>query len=380
MEKMDYYKILNIKRDATQDDIKAAYRKLAKQYHPDKFATAPEEKKREAEEKFKEIQHAYDVLSDTQKKAAYDQYGSEDGPNMNSNFGGGFNPFGGGFSTIFEDMFSAYGNVNTQAAKNPDDKPGEDIKVELKLTFEEAAFGAKDKSIVYSRLEKCEKCSGTGAADSASIKTCQDCHGSGVTFTRQQTPFGIMQAQTICKACGGRGKIVLKKCACCNGTGRIKKQHTIKINIPAGVESDQMLTIKNEGNMSRGSGLSGNLIVIFNVLQHKLFKRNGTTITLDVPITVTQAILGANIQVPTPDGSVLSIDITPGTQTGDTKTFIGRGAKSLRHESFGDFIIRFIVDTPINLTTEQKELLKKLGDFGTSEQVSCYNKLLQESL
>lgn len=378
MANKDYYQILGIDKNASADEIKSAYRHLAKKYHPDLYATASAEEKKNAEEKFKEIQHAYDVLSDPQKKAAYDQYGSEDGPTMN---GEGFGGFGFGGGDIFSDIFSAFtgGNRASSNARNRD-RDGEDIEYTLDLTFTEAIFGAKDKDIVFTRIEKCSDCGGSGAKNSSSIKTCSKCRGSGVINVQQRTPFGIMQTQRVCDECGGNGRIITDKCKTCNGKGRLRKQCTKKVSIPAGVDNGQMLTVRGEGCAGTGYGNNGNLILIFRVGEHPLFKRNGVNVSIDYPITVMQAILGDTVKVPTLDAKTIDVDVSAGTQSGTVKRIKGKGVKHLRREAYGDLIINFIVDIPQDISLRQKSALKEVNELLSKakyEKIDKFNKILK---
>ncbi|MGN1042896.1 MAG: molecular chaperone DnaJ [Christensenellales bacterium] len=377
MANKDYYQILGITKQASADEIKSAYRQMAKKYHPDVYATAEESKKKEAEEKFKEIQHAYDVLSDPQKKAAYDQFGSEDGPTMGGGSGfGGFSGFGG---DIFSDIFSAFTGGSARSARSQD-RDGDDVEYTLRLTFREAVFGAKDKDIIFTRIEKCATCGGTGAKDASSIKVCSKCGGSGVINVQQRTPFGVMQSQRICDECGGNGKIITDKCKDCSGKGRVRKQCTKKVSIPAGVDNGQMLTVRGEGCAPVGRGSNGNLILIFKIDEHPLFKRDGVNVSLEVPVTVTQAILGDTIKIPTLDGKTTDLEISAGTQSGTVKRIKGKGIKYLRKDAYGDMFVKIIVDIPKDLSLRQKSALKDLNETLSKakyEQVEKYNKLIK---
>ncbi|MDD4316591.1 MAG: molecular chaperone DnaJ [Clostridia bacterium] len=359
----DYYATLGVEKSANADDIKSAYRRLAKKYHPDVVATQDENKKKEAEVKFKEIQHAYEVLSDPQKRAAFDQYGSEDGPSMSGySGGGGFNPFGGGGGGGFADdiinnIFSAFtGGGGGRTARY--DRDGDDIEVVLNLTFEEAYFGA-DKEITYTRVEKCKTCGGTGAKDSSSIKTCTKCGGTGSVRVSQRTPFGIMQTTRTCDNCRGEGKIIEDKCNDCKGKGRVKKERTIKVKIPAGIDNGQMLTMRGEGGAAESSGASGNLIIIFKVGAHAYFVRDGINLNMELPITFIQAALGARIDVPTMTGEI-PVDIPEGTQNGTIIRVKGRGVKNLKKDAYGDLFIKVVVDIPKSLSLHQRSKLKEL--------------------
>lgn len=385
MANKDYYEILGISRQASADEIKSAYRRMAKKYHPDVYATADEKTKKDAEAKFKEVQHAYEVLTDPQKKAAYDQFGNEDGPTMSGNGGFGFNPFGGGASGGYDDfinnIFSAFTGSSGGRTSRRAERDGDDIEYVLNLTFKEAVFGVKDKEVVFTRIEKCPTCGGSGAKDSSSIKVCTKCGGSGVINVQQRTPFGVMQSQRVCDECGGNGKIITDKCKDCGGKGRIKKQRSIKVNIPAGVDNGQMLTLRGEGCASPGRGNNGNLILVLKVQDHPLFQRDGVNITFDIPITLTQAVLGDVIQVPTPDGKTVELQIPEGTQSGTLKRIKGKGVKYLRKDAYGDLFVRLVVDIPSGLSSKQKSALKEMDDIlakAKYDKIEKYNKLVKD--
>lgn len=378
----NYYETLGISKDANADDIKSAYRKMAKKYHPDLFATAGEQQKADAEKKFKEVQHAYDVLSDPQKKAAFDQYGSEDGPMGGAGFGQGFSGFqgfggssGGGFD-IFSDIFNAFAGGGGGRASGP--RAGEDIEMPLTLTFKEACFGV-EKDITYSRIERCEVCKGTGAKDGTASKTCTKCGGRGRIVVNQRTMLGMMQSERVCDMCSGSGKIIIEPCQECKGKGRVRRQRTIKVKIPAGVDNNQMLTMQNEGNSGAEKAPNGNLIIVFSVQPHALFKREGNNLSMELPITVTQAVLGASIQIPTLTTPV-QIDIPEGTQDGTIVRVRGRGVKNLRSESYGDLFVKLVIDVPRNLTGKQKKQLKDLEAAlagGKYDKLDKYNKIVK---
>lgn len=365
----DYYKVLEIERDANADEIKSAYRRLAKKYHPDVFATATEDKKKEAEQKFKELQHAYAVLSDPQKKSTYDQFGSEDGPMMGEGGFGGFNPFGNdaGFADdIISNIFSAFTGGGRASGGARYERDGDDIEVVLNLSFKEAFFGV-EKEITFNRIEKCKTCSGTGAKDKASIKTCPKCGGTGSVRVTQRTPFGVMQSTQACDRCRGKGKTIDEPCADCKGRGRVKKSRTIKVRIPAGVDNGQMLTMRGEGSSPEGNGNNGNLIIIFKVSPHSVFKRDGINLNMDLPITFLQAVLGDKIEIPTMDGRV-PVDIPEGTQNGTIVRIKGKGVKHLKRDIYGDLFVKIIVDIPKNLTATQRNKLKEVA--GAFEKAS----------
>lgn len=380
MANKDYYGVLGVSKGASADEIKSAYRRLAKQYHPDVFATADESKKKEAEQKFKEIQHAYAVLSDPQKKSTYDQFGSEDGPVMGSGFGGGgFNPFGGdgGFADdIISNIFSAFTGGGGAQHSARYERDGDDIEVVLNLTFEEAFFGV-EKEITFNRVEKCKTCVGTGAKNTSAIKTCPKCGGSGTIRVNQRTPFGIMQSSRTCDNCRGKGKIIEEKCDDCKGRGRVKKERTIKVRIPAGIDNGQMLTMRGEGGAAEGrNGNNGNLIIIFKVSSHPIFIRDGINLNMELPITFLQAALGAKVEIPTMNG-MLPIDIPEGTQNGTIIRIKGKGVKHLKRDMNGDLFVKVIVDIPKNLSMSQRSKLKdveKAFEKATFEKVQKFRK------
>lgn len=378
MAKKDYYEVLGVSKNASADEIKSAYRRLAKQFHPDVFATAEEGKKKEAEQRFKEIQHAYEVLSDPQKRAAFDQYGSEDGPAMGgSGFSGGFNPFGGGFG---EDIFSNIFNVFTGGGTSRRYQAGgDDIEVELNLTFQEAAFGV-EKEVTFTRKERCKTCNGTGAKDSNSIKTCHTCNGTGTERVSQRTPFGIIQTTRTCSTCGGTGKIIEEKCSVCRGSGIVKNKRTISVKIPAGVDNGQMLTMRGEGGVSPAEGgASGNLVIIFRVGTHPIFIREGVNLRMELPITFLDAALGAKVEIPTLDGKI-NIEIPAGTQHGAMVRVKGKGIKHLKKDAYGDLYVKVLVEIPKNLSFSQRKQLKDLEDVVSKakfEKIEEYNKKLK---
>ena len=378
----NYYDILGVDKNASADEIKSAYRRLAKKYHPDVYATASDKEKAEAEAKFKEIQYAYDVLSDPQKKAAFDQYGSEDGPTMG---GAGFNPFGGGaggfggFGDIFSDIFNTFtggagGRANATSARG-----GDDIEVELTLDFKEACFGAK-KEVTYTRVEKCSVCGGTGAQDKDSVKVCTKCGGRGRVVVQQRTMLGVMQTERVCDMCGGTGKIIMDPCPECKGKGRVRKKRTVSINIPAGVDNGQMLNVRNEVNAGYNGGPNGNLIVVFRIKPHPLFTRRGNDLMFDMPVTVTQAIFGDVVEIPTLDKPT-RVEIPAGIKNGTVIKVKGKGVKDLRRNVYGDIVITVKVDIPRNIGVRQRKELKeyfdKLDQSAQYEDVEKFRKKLK---
>lgn len=362
----DYYEILGVERSASDDDIKKAYRNLAKKYHPDRFATASESEKKDAEARFKDINNAYAVLSDPQKKSNYDQFGSEDGAGMGA---GGFSwGGGGGFDDIISNIFSSFtgggGGRRYSRANAPID--GDDISYKVTLTFKEAAFGAT-REITINRTEECSDCKGTGAKGGTAHKTCSKCGGSGVINVRQNTPFGQMSSTQTCDACHGRGKIITEACSKCGGKGYQKVRRTISVPIPAGVANGQMMTFANEGDAGRNGGRRGNLIIVLEVKSHELFRRQGFDLYLEMPITFMQAALGAKVDVPTLTEPV-SYTIPEGTNTGTVFRIKGKGIKYLKKDAYGDLYLTVVVETPKNLTPRQKELLASFNTAGKDNQ------------
>ena len=378
MASKDYYKVLGIQKGATADEIKSAYRSLAKKHHPDVFATKSESEKKAAEQQFKDIQHAYDVLSDPQKKQAYDQFGSEDGPTMS----GGGNPFGaGGFGDIFSDIFSAFSDSGARGSQRSrmQSVPGDDIEITMRLDFNEACFGVA-KDISFTRIEKCATCSGSGAKPGSSKKRCTKCGGSGTITVNQRTMFGTMQTTRTCDMCNGAGEIIDVPCSDCSGKGRVRKARTIKVNVPAGVDDGQILTMRGEGSASLTNGANGNLIILFSVRPHVLFKREGVNLYLDLPITFLQAVLGAKIDIPTLKSPV-TVDIPEGTQSGTMIRVKGSGVKHLRKDSYGDLFVRVIIDIPRSISHKQKKKLLDIEEnFADAkfEKIKEYNKKLRE--
>ncbi len=371
MADKSYYDTLGVSKTATADELKSAYRRLAKQYHPDMYAGKSDAEKKNAEEKFKEINHAYDVLSDPQKRAAYDQYGSENGPQFSSDGGfGGFGGFGGGggfdMDDIINSFFGGFGGGGRQSSRSNAPQRGQDILMSMSISFEEAAFGV-EKKVNVRRYENCPTCGGTGAK-AGGIKTCLNCKGTGTVTQIQRTPFGQFQSTGACPHCKGKGKIVSDPCPTCGGQGRSEKTREVTINIPAGIENGQRITYPNEGNAGRNGGENGGLIVEVNVKPHKLFKRNGADIMVEYPISIVEAALGTTILVPTLS-TPESFKIPEGTQSGTTFKLKGKGIKKLRSKfEYGDLYIKVIVEVPKSVNREQKDLLSKLGNSFETKQ------------
>ena len=367
-EKRDYYEVLGIGKNATDAEIKSAYRKLAKKYHPD---LNPGNK--EAEEKFKEVNEANDVLSDPQKRQRYDQFGFAGvDPNYAAANGGGAGGFGGGFGgvdlgDIFGDIFGGGfgggfggfgGGSSTRTANVP--RKGHDIQASVILTFEEAAHGCS-KKITINRQDTCPDCGGTGAAKGTSPETCPDCGGRGYVVTQQRTPFGVMQSQQPCSHCGGRGTIIRNPCKTCRGTGKTAARKSLEINIPAGIDDDQNIALRGQGDAGSNGGPAGDVIVHVTVKADPMFERDGYDVTIHVPITFSQAVLGDDVEVPTVDGRIVQ-HIPEGTQSGTKFRLRGQGIQYLNGRGRGDQYVIVDVEIPKKVTRAQREALKAFED------------------
>ena len=351
--KRDYYEVLGVEKSAGADEIKKAYRKKAMQYHPDRN---PGDKT--AEERFKELGEAYEVLSDADKRARYDQYGFA-GVDPNYGGGAGFDGFGGfggfgDFGDIFGDLFGGGRRGSAQNAP----RRGENVGVRLDLSFEEAAFGC-EKEVTATRIENCAACSGSGSAD-GEIESCSMCHGSGQVRTTQNFMGMAMQSTTTCPQCSGRGKIVKNPCNTCRGKGKVRRNQKIKVKIPAGVDAGQSVRVRGEGCVGSNGGPNGDLLAEIYIRKHPIFQRENMDVFCEVPITFTQAALGAEIEVPTLDGKV-KYEIPEGTQTGKMFMLSGKGIPSVNNSKRrGNHLFTVVVETPTKLTKEQKELLRQL--------------------
>ncbi|MBR4800716.1 MAG: molecular chaperone DnaJ [Clostridia bacterium] len=364
----NYYEILGVSKNASADELKSAYRKLAKQYHPDLFTTASEQEKKNAEEKFKEINHAYDVLSDPQKKAAYDAYGDENGPQPGAGGFGGFNG-GGGFGLDMDDIFSTIfsgfgGGSRSQRANGP--QRGQDILTAATISFDEAAFGVQ-RIVNVRRVESCPDCKGTGAKDGTAFRQCTKCGGSGRVTTTQRTPFGQFSSTGVCPDCKGRGKIITEPCKTCGGQGRFEKTREVKINIPAGIDNGQRITYQGEGHSGINGGEKGSLVVEIRVQPHKLFVRSGKDLKITVPVNFAEAALGCTLQIPTLYG-VQQLKVPEGTQSGTEFKIKNCGIKDLRGTGKGDLYVKVYVEVPKSVNHEQKEMLKKFADTCEAKQ------------
>lgn len=352
-EKRDYYEVLGIQKGASDDEIKKAYRQGAKKYHPDLH---PGDK--ECEEKFKEVNEAYEVLSDKDKRARYDQFGHAGvDPNFGAGAGGG-SPFGQGIDIddIFSSFFGGFGGRRSNNANAP--MRGSDVEAGVYITFEEAAKGCK-KDIKYNCVSTCGECHGTGAQAGSSPKTCSACGGSGKVTINQRTPFGVVQTQRSCDACHGKGKIIDNPCRKCGGSGRQRKSKTVDVTIPAGIKDGQILNVGGRGNAGYNNGPAGDLHVYVHVNPHPVFERRGDDIWCDMPLTFAQAALGADVVVPTLDGKV-TYSVHEGTQPNDVFKLKGKGIQHLGGRGRGDQYVRVTIEVPKNLNSKQKNIIREL--------------------
>lgn len=371
-QKRDYYEVLGVNKNATDDELKKAYRKLAKKYHPD----ANPDNKAEAEAKFKEVNEAYETLSDSQKRRMYDQFGTADpqgfGGGAGGPFGGqggyysyngsGFDGFGdfGDLGDIFSSIFGGGFSGRSSSAKQRGPRKGADLNVRMEITFEQA-FSGVEKEIVITRDEECHSCHGTGAKPGTSPIKCPTCHGTGQVTQVQNTILGQMQTSRTCSSCHGTGEIINDPCEACHGKGKIRKQPKIKVKIPAGIDDNQTVVLRGEGEPGERGGQKGDLYITVKIKKHSIYTRKGNNVLCEIPITITQATLGAELEIPMVDGSKEKYKIPDGTQTGTKFTIRNKGFKVINSSSSGDFIFTVIVQTPKKLTKEQRELLVQLA-------------------
>ncbi|MBR5538736.1 MAG: molecular chaperone DnaJ [Clostridia bacterium] len=372
-DKRDYYEVLGVDKSAGASEIKKAYYKLAKQYHPD---VNPGDA--EAEKKFKEINEAYAILSDEEKKAKYDQYGHAAFEN------GGAGGYGAGFEGFdFGDIFSSYfgggggfGGFGGGSSRRNAPMRGDDVYARITPTFEEAVHGCK-KDVVFARVQKCDDCSGSGAKKGTTAETCKKCGGSGQMRVQQRTAFGMMQTMRTCDECRGSGKIIKEPCTNCRGTGYVKINKTLNVTIPAGIDNGQNISISGMGNDGRNGGPAGDLIISVSVKPHAVFERDGSDIYCEVPINYWEAVLGDEIDIPTLEGKE-KYSIPEGTQTGTTFTLRGRGIARVNSTYRGNLYITVKVDVPKNMNSKQKELLKELAASYGDKVESKRDKFFQK--
>lgn len=369
-EKRDYYEVLGVDKSVSDDELKKAYRKMAKKYHPD---LNPGDK--QAEQKFKEVNEAYEVLSDKEKRARYDQFGHA-GVDPNFGAGGAGGAYGGGFTGDFGDLgdiFSSFfgGGFGTGGRRANPNAPrrGNDTAAAVNLSFEEAAKGCR-KTVKVTKIDNCKECGGSGAEKGSTPKTCPVCHGTGQVSATQRTPFGVMQTQKVCDNCHGRGKIIDKPCHTCAGKGRIR--HTVEqtVDIPAGIDDGQVINLRGGGDAGANGGPAGDLRINVNVRPHPIFERNGYDVYCEIPITFAQAALGDEIVVPTLDGKV-KFTIHEGTQPGDEFKLRGKGIQRLNYAGKGDEYVKITVEVPRDLSKAQKD---KLREFDSVTNEKNYKK------
>ena len=377
-EKRDYYEVLGISKGASEDEIKKAYKKLARKYHPD---VNPGDK--DAEEKFKEINEANAILSDPEKKARYDQFGFA-GVDPNYAAGGAgwgdgaagfdFGDLGDIFGSFFGGGFGGFGGGGAQRRNAP--QRGESIRTSVTISFTEAAFGC-EKSVTVDRVEPCETCKGSGCAEGTTPEVCPDCRGTGTVQVRRQTPMGMFATTTSCPKCGGKGKIIHQPCTDCRGAGVTRKRRTVQVSIPEGIDNGQTISLRGQGHAGKNGGPSGDLLITVMVKPHALFRREGTSVLCEAPITFTQAVLGAELEIPTIDGKV-KYTIPEGTQTGTVFRLKGKGIPVLNGRGRGDQFVTVIIETPKGLNREQKDALRKfsesLGESNYEKQKSFFKK------
>lgn len=354
MANKDYYETLGVNKNATDDEIKSAYRQMAKKYHPDLNKTP------EAAEKFKEINEAYSVLSDKQKKANYDQFGSADGP---QGFGGGqgFSGFGGEGFGGFEDIFNIFSNLGGRGGSVQMREEGEDINLNLVISFAEAAFGC-EKEISVTRKEKCPDCKGTGAKSNSDYVTCNECGGSGRVSYTQQTLFGVTRTTGVCRTCGGKGKVVKEKCPNCKGSGLKTVTTKLKVKIPAGIDDEQVIRLNGEGHQTAtANGIPGDLRISITVQPHSLLVRKGFDLFVDVYVPITTLMLGGKVEVPTLKGTT-TIDVAPLTQSNTKYTLKGKGVKFLKGLGNGDLVVTLKGEMPKDIDKNTIKIIKELQD------------------
>ncbi|MBN2226564.1 MAG: molecular chaperone DnaJ [candidate division Zixibacteria bacterium] len=384
MEKRDYYEVLGVGRSASEDEIKSAYRKMALKYHPDRN---PGDKG--AEDKFKEATEAYEVLKDPQKRQTYDQFGHAGLSGAGAGFGGAgfggfdlsdalrafmrdFGGFGGG--SIFDEFF---GGARSQERYNR----GEDLRIRLDLTLEEIHSGV-NKTLKVKRLQACDTCGGSGLAPGASRQTCPDCRGNGQVRTMARTLFGTIQQVKTCPRCRGTGEVVTNPCPNCRGEGRIAGTSSVKVHVPAGVSSGNYMTLEGQGNVGRNNGLPGNLVVVFEEKEHKIFTRQGNNVIYQLPISFTLAALGGEIGVPTLNGDEM-LKIPPGTQSGKVFKLRNKGIPHVNAYGSGDELVQVTVWTPTKLSAEDRDLLQALNrspSFSPPESDKSFFRKLKDSL
>ncbi len=367
MANKDYYSVLGVDKNASEDEIKSAYRRLAKKYHPDLNKTP------EAAEKFKEINEAYSVLGDPKKKANYDQFGTADPAGFGGAQGGGFGDFfGGGFSDIFSDIFSAFGGRENNKVR----ERGQDINTSINLTFEEACFGC-EKNITISKIVKCEQCKGTGAKNAKEFSVCPECNGTGRVRYQQNTLFGTTIREAGCPKCNATGKIIKEKCSYCNGKGYEKSNKSIKVKFPAGIDDGQTLRMRGEGNAPVREGINGDLNIKVSVAPHKILVRKGNDLYMDLYLPFTTTLLGGKVDIPTLEG-VYTLNVPELTSSGTVMRIKNKGVKMLNRESRGDLLVTIKAEVPKNLDKQVKSKLEELANVIGDSSYIKYNNFLKK--
>ncbi|MDE7413431.1 MAG: molecular chaperone DnaJ [Muribaculaceae bacterium] len=371
-EKRDYYEVLGVGKNATADEIKKAYRKMAIKYHPDKYAQSSEDEKKAAEEKFKEAAEAYDVLSDADKRARYDQFGHSMGQSFGGGAGGGSYGFGGGMS--MEDIFAHFGDIfgdmgggfsggyssGGGARQRKHVNKGTDLRITVKVTLKDIMNGV-DKKLKIPKMVACSHCNGTGAKDGTAFKTCPRCHGSGYVETVQQTFMGAMRSTTVCPECNGEGKIISEPCTYCGGTGVEKKEEIVEFHIPAGVEDGMVLTMRGQGNAPRHGGVNGDLLIKIQEEKDPDLIREGDDLIYNLMLDIPTAVLGGSAEVPMVEGKA-RVKIAPGTQPGKVLRLRGKGLPKFQSSTKGDLLVNVMVYMPENLNDTEKAAIESLKD------------------
>ncbi|MBQ8908809.1 MAG: molecular chaperone DnaJ [Clostridia bacterium] len=372
MANKDYYGVLGVDKNASEDEIKSAYRRLAKKYHPDLNKTE------EAANKFKEINEAYEVLGDSKKRANYDQFGSADGNPFGQGGAGGFGDFfhgggGGGFGDFFSDIFSAFGGGARGGAQNV---KGEDINISTTLEFEEACFGC-EKTITVNKTDRCASCNGTGAKNGTEFSTCSECGGSGRVRFQQNTIFGTTIREGACPKCNGTGKMIKEKCSSCNGYGIQRTQKTVNVKFPAGIDNGQTLRMRGEGNAPKGGGVSGDLNIKVTVKAHKILVRKGNDLYMDLFLPFTTTLLGGKVEIPTLNGNY-TLNIPERTASGTVMRIKNKGVKALNQNFHGDLLVTVKAEMPKNLSKEERKMLEALAEKIGDNSYSKYNDFLKK--
>ena len=373
MSKRDYYEVLGVAKGASDDEIKKAYRKLAMKFHPDRVSTLTDTEKKHSEEKFKELQEAYAVLSDPQKKQMYEQFGHAGVGGNSASGGAGFGGFGGGGSGGFEDIFEAFGDIFGGGGRNRGNSRsgpmrGNDLEFQMEITLLESATGI-EKPITFPRTEKCGSCSGSGAKKGSQAVTCTTCNGNGqVRFSQ-----GFFSVQQACPDCKGSGKRIKDPCTDCRGVGLVQQRKSVNVNIPAGIDDGSTLRLTGEGEAGLNGGPNGDLYVHVRIKPHKFFTRQGKDLHCEIPVSLITATLGGDVDVPTLDGKKVQLKVPEGTQTSSVLRIKEKGVKSLRGLGYGDLYCHIVLETPVKLTEKQKNILRQFQVESGGENTARHN-------